>query len=204
MKSNYCEVVAIIDRSGSMSSVLEDAIGGFNTFLEKQKEDDVKTDLTLILFDDKYDIIHDCKDIDGIEPLNRETYVPRGLTALLDAIGRTINVVGERLSNMKESERPEKVIVTILTDGLENASKEFTNGQIHKMITHQREKYGWEFIFLAANQDAIATGTSLGIKKGLSMNYASTGEGTRAAYATMSSSVSLLKKAPASISKGDS
>ncbi|MFW9872522.1 MAG: hypothetical protein ACFFG0_05415, partial [Candidatus Thorarchaeota archaeon] len=146
-----CEIVCIIDRSGSMASIAKDAIGGFNTFLEEQKKVKGEATLTFIQFDTDYEIIHENKPLFDVPKLNESTFQPRGATALLDAVGKTIDSVGKRLSNMQENNRPEKVIVAILTDGEENSSKEYTLSKVREMITHQRDKYQWEFIFLAAN-----------------------------------------------------
>lgn len=155
------EIVVILDRSGSMNSITDDAIGSFNAFLAEQQKLKGKALLTLILFDDKYDIVHNGIDIQDIKPLDKNTYVPRGMTALLDAIGKTINSVRERINNMPEDQRPEKVLVGILTDGHENASHEYNRNAIMKLIDEKDE--GWEFLYLAANQDAIREGSSIGI-----------------------------------------
>ena len=183
---NLIEIVAILDRSGSMSSVRDDAIGGFNTFVDTQRELPGETNVTVVLFDDRYDFLYNGVDIKKVEPLTTETYVPRGMTALLDAIGRTISSVGERLAKTKPSKRPSKVLVAILTDGQENSSHEYTREKVFDMIEHQRNRYSWEFVFLAANQDAITTGQSLGVH--YNQAFAATPDGTRTAYAMMSAS----------------
>ncbi|MFA6654109.1 MAG: vWA domain-containing protein, partial [Candidatus Delongbacteria bacterium] len=154
-KKDHTQLICVLDRSGSMESVADDAIGGFNTFIEEQKKQPGTMSVTLVLFDHEYLVPFKNKDIMKVEPLNRKSYVPRGVTALLDAVGRTVNEAGSELSKKKEKDRPEKVIVCILTDGLENASKEFKIEQIKKLIEHQKEKYSWDFVFLAANQDAF-------------------------------------------------
>ena len=141
----------------------KEAIGGFNGFLESHQKVSGDAKLRLVLFDHEYIVAHDGRLIKDVPKLDDHSYVPRGTTALLDAIGRTINTIGERLDKTSEPERPGKVIVAILTDGLENASQEFSRRQIHEMITHQREVYNWEFIFLGANQDAIHAGAQIGI-----------------------------------------
>jgi len=184
MKKGFCEIVCIIDRSGSMEDVKEDAIGGFNTFIEKQKKIEGEASVTFIQFDDKYEIVYENKMLKDVPLLDNNTYIPRGWTALLDAIGKTINSVGERLLKTDEKDRPEKVIFVILTDGYENWSKEFTRDKIFEMITHQKEKYSWEFIFIAADQDAIATGTAYGFAAKDCINYMSTEEGTRTVCAS--------------------
>lgn len=142
--------------------------------------------ITLVLFDDKYEMIHDNVDIQKVNNLTESTFVPRGSTALLDAIGRTINEVGARLNKTDEDKKPEKVMVCILTDGMENASREFTNDKINEMINHQRNKYLWEFSFLAANQDAFSTARKMGISRDYTAGFAATGEGTRNAYKSLS------------------
>ena len=179
MRFKFDEIVCIIDRSGSMESVADDAIGGFNTFIEKQKEVEGKASVTFVQFDDKYEIVYENKMLEDVPILDNKTFIPRGMTALLDAIGKTINSVGERLSKTNKKDRPRKVIFAILTDGHENYSKEFTRDKIFEMITHQKEKYSWEFIFIAADQDAIGTGTSYGFSAKDCINYVSTGIGTR-------------------------
>lgn len=164
-------IAIVLDRSGSMSSCRDDTIGGFNTFLQEQKDVGGTCLFTLVQFDDKYQVDYDLVPIERVEPLTITTYVPRGSTALLDAIGRTINEVGTKFANMPDNERPNKVLFVIQTDGAENASKEFTRQQVVDMIAHQRDKYSWEFIFLGADMDAIAAGGNLGISNGMSLSY---------------------------------
>ncbi|MBA2692372.1 MAG: VWA domain-containing protein [Rubrobacter sp.] len=185
MKDGLCEVVCVLDRSDSMATIREDAIGGFNAFLDSQKKHPGEARFTLVLFDHEYDLIHDGADIQNVPPLDGETYVPRGTTALLDAIGRTVDDVGRRLAETPEDERPSKVIVAILTDGLENAIRDYDNRRVSAMIHHQREKYGWEFIFLAANQDAIATARSMSIHPEDTFAYEASPTGIREAHAHM-------------------
>lgn len=192
-KQNYTEIVCIIDRSGSMESIKTDAIGGFNTFLESQKKLPGRAFLSLVLFDHEYIMPIQNADLRLVKPLTEKTFVPRGTTALLDAVGRTINDVGSRLANMPEKERPEKVIICILTDGYENASHEFSRGQIKKMIEHQQNKYQWEFIFLAANQDAFAETGGLGISRKMAFNFEANSAGTRSAYEKMNTIVEHLR-----------
>lgn len=163
------EIAFILDRSGSMESMTRAAIAGYNEFLAAQQAtvDDhgqpIPATFTLILFDHEYLPIHHREDIQTARPLTLETYVPRGSTALLDAIGRTIDDLGAELAATPEADRPSKVIIAILTDGQENASQRYSMADINQRITHQTEKYSWEFLFLGANQDAIATAAHLGI-----------------------------------------
>lgn len=212
MKKDSAEIVFVLDRSGSMSSMAKEAIGGFNAFIEEQKKLPGDAKLTLVLFDHEYQLVYGGKDIKSVEPLCDHTYVPRGTTALLDACGRTIDDVGKRLSEMIEEDRPGKVLVAILTDGLENASSDFTKAKISEMISHQREKYSWEFVFLAANQDAISEATKIGISGNLSMNYCCDSAGYKSAFKTLSNattsyratgSISSLKKDDADDDKKD-
>lgn len=188
-KENLTEIVCILDKSGSMSSVRMDAIGGFNTFLTEQRSLPGEATLTTILFDTDYTVCYEGKNIKDVVNLTSETYIPGGWTALLDAIGKTVNSVGARLSRTPEHEKPSKVIFVILTDGAENSSKEFTKSQINDMITHQKDVYKWEFIYLAANQDAIQEAGSIGIGAAQAFNYVGDSGGTRSVYNTMSSTV---------------
>jgi hypothetical protein len=171
MNSELTEIGFVLDRSGSMTSMAAEAIGGFNAFLASQQKLPGDAHLTLVLFDHEYLVACDGVPIKGVQPLNSHTYVPRGTTALWDAIGRTVNTIGERLDKTPEPERPAKVIIAILTDGLENASQEFGPKAIHALITHQREKYSWDFVFLGANQDAILVGESLGLAACCSVTF---------------------------------
>lgn len=191
---NYSEIVVVLDRSGSMQAILEDAIGGFNSFLESQKSVPGDANLTLVLFNDKYKFVLENVPLGMAKPLDKEIYVPHSTTALLDALGDTIDRAGAYLSGLPEDDRPNKVIFAILTDGLENASHRFTREQIFDKITHQREVYKWEFIFLAANQDAIQAGMSIGVPRMDTYSFASTPEGTQTAYKSMNMSVTRARK----------
>jgi hypothetical protein len=165
------DISIVLDRSGSMSSIREATIRGINDFVEAQKKVAGECALSLVQFDDQYDVVYTAKLLADVPDLTAQTFEPRGMTALLDAIGRTINKTGERLANMAESDRPKKVIFVIMTDGAENVSKEFTRAKVNEMISHQRSMYQWEFVFLGANQDAIAVGASLGIAASSTMTY---------------------------------
>lgn len=193
MRKGHTEVVFVMDRSGSMSSIQSDAIGGFNSVIKSQREDEGTSSISLVLFDDQYEVVYENVDINEVKELDNKTFVPRGMTALLDAIGKTINSVGDRLSKTEEDNRPEKVMLCIITDGQENQSREFTNEKIKEMIEHQRTKYNWEFSFLAANQDAFKTGGNLGISSAYTASFAANSVGTRTAYATMDSMVKYYK-----------
>lgn len=193
MNSNLVHVACVIDRSGSMSSVCSDAIGGFNTFLEEQKKGPGEAVVTLVLFDHEYLVVHDAVPVASVVPLDESTYVPRGNTALLDAIGRTIDDLGARFAAMPEDERPGGVIIAILTDGQENASLEYSRRRVAEMIEHQRTVYNWSFVFLAADQDAIDAAEKMNMDPALAFRYHGTAHGTRSVMRTMSSTTSQLR-----------
>lgn len=182
MKKDYTHIAIVLDRSGSMSSVKEATINGFNEFIVGQRQVKGEATVTLAQFDDVYEVVYDFVDLKTVPFLNERTYCPRNFTALLDAMGRTINETGKRLAAMPESQRPERVIMLIQTDGMENSSKEFDSGKILEMVTHQRDKYNWQFIFLGANQDAILTAQSYGIQVGKAITYAHSALGTEYVY----------------------
>jgi Mg-chelatase subunit ChlD len=174
------EIVCIIDKSGSMGSIRTDAIGGFNTFLQEQKALPGEAKLTLVLFSSNSKTLYNRVDLKEVQELTLSTYFPVGTTALYDALGQTISTIGASLD--KETDKPDKVIFVILTDGEENSSIEFKKEKVAEMIKHQQEKYSWEFIFLAANQDAFQAGSSLNISASNTANFAATGLGVRDAY----------------------
>lgn len=194
MRSDLTEIAFVLDRSGSMHPITDDAIGGFNTFLTDQQALPGEAHLTLVLFDHEYQVPYQHADIKTVPPLDAATYVPRGMTALLDAVGRTVNDIGARLAGTPEAERPAKVIFAILTDGQENASRDYTFAKVSGMIKHQQEKYSWEFIFLAANQDAIAAAGALAIQPKDAIAFAPTGLGVREAHAALSAEVSRRRR----------
>jgi hypothetical protein len=193
MKENLVDINVVLDRSGSMSCIAADTIGGFNEFLKTQQEADGEAFITLAQFDDIYEVVYSGKNIKEAPMLSSLTFKPRGSTALLDAIGKTINTTGERLANLNEDQRPEKIIFVILTDGGENASREFTNTQINDMIKHQTDVYSWDFIFIGANQDAIQVGATMGFNMGNSMTYAANSVGTTCAFTSMSEKMTLYR-----------
>jgi Mg-chelatase subunit ChlD len=157
-------IVCVLDRSGSMSSSIDDAVGGFNTFLEEQKKSkNGEARMTIALFDHEYELLCENADINVVAPFTKTTWCPRGQTALIDAVGKTINTVGKELDARKEEDKPGKVLFVIVTDGQENASREFTKDQMSKLIKEQREKWNWEFLFLAADENGIADGRAMGI-----------------------------------------
>ena len=188
------ELVLIIDKSGSMDAIKEDAIGGFNAFLEQQRTIDREADVTFALFDDRYQLVHDGKDIRDVGDLTEETYQPSGMTALLDAVGRTVDRVGQRLDSLEDGQKPDNVIVFILTDGKENASSDYGKDKVKEMIEHQESKYSWEFIYGGANHDAFAEAGGLGIKNKNTFHFEATGKGTRDAYETSSDLMASYRK----------
>jgi len=193
MKKGLTELVFILDRSGSMSGLESDTIGGFNGMLEKQKKEPGEAIVTTVLFDDRYELLHDRINLRGIAPITEKEYYVRGSTALLDAVGRTINKIVNVQKHTSEDERAEHVMFVIITDGMENASREFSYEKVRQMIEHQKNKYGWEFIFLGANIDAVATAERFGISKDRAANYNADGEGTLLNYAVVSQTVSCFR-----------
>ena len=193
MKKELTELVFILDRSGSMSGLESDTIGGYNAMLEKQKKEPGDAVITTVLFDDKYELLHDRINLRGIASITEKEYFVRGNTALLDAVGKTINKIGNAQKHTAEEERAEHVMLVITTDGLENASREFSYEKVRSMIEHQKSKYGWEFIFLGANIDAVATAERFGIDKNRATNYNADSEGTLLNYDVISETVSCLR-----------
>lgn len=193
MKKGFIELVFILDRSGSMGGLESDTIGGYNAMLEKQKKEPGEVIITTVLFDDSYELLHDRINIRGIAPITDKEYYVRGSTALLDAIGKSINKIGNVQKHTADDERAEQVMFVITTDGMENSSREFSYEKVHQMIEHQKNKYGWEFIFLGANIDAIATAERFGIKKDRAVNYNADSEGTLLNYEIISETVSQLR-----------
>lgn len=194
MKDNHTDITIVLDRSGSMQRVADDTIGGFNKFLQDQQAAPGTATITLHQFDDLFETPIKAQDVKSAKPLNRETFSPRGSTALLDAIARGIKHTGSRMESTPEANRAAKVIFVVITDGQENASREFTKNQVNDMITHQREKYSWEFVFLGANQDAIATAASLGVTSANAMTYAHNAVGTTQAFAATSQNLTSLRR----------
>lgn len=191
MKDNLVEMVFILDRSGSMAGFEADTIGGFNSLIEKQKEEPGEAYVTTVLFDDKYELLHDHVNIKDVPELTIKEYRPRGMTALLDAVGRTINSIGERLANTPEDERPSQVMIMITTDGYENASKEFKLDQVRQMIQHQQEKYSWLFMFLGADMNAVNEAKKIGIDTAYAKTYTKSTVGVSSVYESVSASMSI-------------
>jgi uncharacterized protein YegL len=184
------EIAFILDRSGSMESVRKAAIDGFNEFLRDQQASPGQARLTLVLFDDRIEIPIECMPVSEIQPLTRDGFVPRGSTALLDAIGGTIDQLVSRIKATPEENRPGHVAVAIMTDGEENSSRRFTWHAVSERIAHQTEKYGWDFLFLGAGPDAIATAGRMSIGAHSSANYMSDDLGQAAASKSLSRKIS--------------
>ncbi|MBE0450835.1 MAG: hypothetical protein IBX70_08310 [Clostridia bacterium] len=200
MKKNLAELIFVLDRSGSMSGLESDTIGGYNAMLRKQMDEEGEAFITTVLFDDQFELLHDRINLKGVRPITEKEYFVRGTTALLDAVGKSIQKIINVQRNTAEDEKAEKVLFIITTDGLENASREYSYAKIKAMIEHQKSKYGWEFIFLGANIDAVSEAEKFGIdssraaqfhndKEGIELNYKAVGE----AICEMRSSSSISK-----------
>ena len=188
MKQGQTELAFILDRSGSMSGLESDTIGGFNSLLDKQKRESGSCTVTTVLFDNAYELLHDRIPLSGVRNITDQDYFVRGSTALLDAIGRTVDKIVSAQRQTAETERAEKVLVVIITDGMENASREYRYERVREMI-EQQQKVGWEFLFLGANIDAIKAASSFGIAADRAVNYRPDGVGTRLNYDVVSDAV---------------
>lgn len=190
---NLTELVFILDRSGSMQGLEADTIGGFNSMLSKQQKEAGEAYLSTVLFDDKVEVLHDRVRVDSVRPITQKEYYVRGCTALLDALGGAIRHIGNIHKYARPEDVPEHTLFVITTDGMENASRHYTAPQIKAMIQRQKEKYGWEFLFLGANIDAVETAGRLGIGSDRAVNYHNDSAGTRLNYATVSAAVSAVR-----------
>ena len=193
MKNNITELVFILDRSGSMSGFEADTIGGFNSTIEKQKKQEGKVYVSTVLFDNYSEVLHDRVDINEIKPMTDKDYDVRGCTALLDAIGGAIRHIGNIHKYARPEDVPEHTIFVITTDGMENASQHYSSEDIKAKIKRQTEKYGWEFIFLAANIDAAETAESIGIRRDRAANYRRTEKGVERSYYAMSEAITNVR-----------
>ena len=193
MKNNITELVCILDRSGSMSGLESDTIGGFNSLINKQKKEDGACYVSTVLFDTECTVLHDRVPIEKVEPMTADDYVPGGCTALLDAIGGAIRHIGSIHKYARKEDVPEHTIFVITTDGLENASCRYGSDKVKRMIERQKEKYGWEFIFLAANIDAVETAEHIGISRNRAANYRADGAGTDKMFGVMAQAVSAMR-----------
>lgn len=189
MKNNITEIVFILDRSGSMSGYEADTIGGFNATIEKQKKLAGTCYVSTVMFANQSKVIHDRVKLDEIQKMTEDDYQVGGGTALLDAIGRSIHHIGNVYKYARPEDVPEHTIFIITTDGMENASRQYDSSTVKRMISRQQEKYGWEFIFLAANIDAVETADRIGIRKDRAANYRQDRDGMRSSYEAMSEAI---------------
>ncbi len=189
MKKNLTELVFILDRSGSMAGMVEDTVGGFNSMIEKQKHEPGEAYVSTVLFNTENEVLHDRVDVKKVAPMTRRDYSPCGCTALLDAIGGAIHHIGNVHKYAREEDVPERTLFVITTDGLENASRRYTLQQVKEKIRRQQDKYGWEFIFLGANIDAVGTAEGLGIRADRAANYMADGIGASATFASVNEAV---------------
>ena len=193
MKKNLTEIVFILDRSGSMAGLETDTIGGFNSMINRQKTAPGEAIISTVLFDTETDVIHDRVNLKNIAPMTEKDYFVRGCTALLDAIGGAIHHIGNVHKYARPEDVPEHTIFIITTDGMENASRRYSAREIKEKIKRQTEKYGWEFIFLAANIDAVETADDLGIRRDRAANYRQTNRGVERSYYAMSEAISSVR-----------
>lgn len=189
MKKNLSEIVFLLDRSGSMSGLEKDTIGGFNAMIEKQKKEEGKALISTVLFDHEMKVLHDRVPVQDVKPISEKDYQVRGCTALLDAMGGAIHHIGNVHKYARNEDVPEHTIFVITTDGMENASSHYSSSKVRTMVERQKEKYGWEFLFLGANMDAIAAAKDFGIEEDKAVEYRSDDVGTRLNYAVMSEAI---------------
>ena len=193
MRKGLTEIVFILDRSGSMSGLEADTIGGFNSLIQKQRKEEGEAYISTVLFDDECEVLHDRQPLSKIKPITDKEYYVRGCTALLDAIGGAIHHIGNVHKYAREEDRPEKTLFIITTDGQENASKRYSYKKVKHMVERQKEKFGWEFLFLGANIDAAAEASRFGIKANRAVNYHCDSEGTAVNYKALSRAVSRVR-----------
>ena len=189
MKKNLTELVFILDRSGSMSGLEKDTIGGFNAMIEKQKKEPGEAYVSTILFDNVSEVLHDRVKLPEVPKMTDRDYTVRGCTALIDAIGGAIHHIANIHKYARPEDVPEKTLFVITTDGMENASRRYTSEQVKRMIEKEKTKYGWEFLFIGANIDAVETGARFGIGRDRVANYVSDSQGTDILYASVNEAV---------------
>ncbi len=193
MKQGLTELVFILDRSGSMGGLVSDTIGGFNALLEKQKQEAGECVVTTVLFDNQYELLHDRIVLSAVSPISEKEYYVRGMTALLDAIGRTLEKIRNVQANTAEDGRAERVLFVIITDGMENASSEYRIDRVKEMIERQKREAGWEFLFLGANIDAISVAAGFGIAADRAVTYRADGAGTKLNYEVVSDTLACVR-----------
>ena len=191
---NITEVVFILDRSGSMGGLEADTIGGYNSMLAKQKEEEGEVIISTVLFDDRTEVIHNRLPLNAVKPITDKEYYVRGCTALLDAVGGAIHHIGKLHKEMPEEERPDKTLFFITTDGFENSSRFYSYDKVKKMIEKKKKKNHWEFVFIGANIDAVHEAGKIGISENRAVRYECDSEGTNLHFATMSKMVSCARK----------
>ncbi len=196
-KNNVTELVFILDRSGSMSGLEKDTIGGFNSMIEKQKKEDGLCYVSTLLFDDKCEVLHDRVKLGDVPVMTEDDYYVRGSTALLDALGGAIKHIGNIHKYARSEDVPEKTLFVITTDGMENASRKYTSERVKQMIERQQKKYGWEFIFIGANIDAVTTAKSYGIAPERAVNYTADSRGTNALFSSVGKAVKAVRRGKA-------
>ena len=193
MKKNLTELVFILDKSGSMAGLEADTIGGFNSMIERQKKEEGEALVSTVLFANRSTVIHDRVDLQKIEPMTDKQYYVGGCTALIDAIGGAIHHIGNVHKYAREEDRPEHTIFIITTDGMENASHRYTSDQVKAMVNRQKEKYGWEFLFLGANIDAVETAARFGITEDRAVDFINDRAGQALNYAEVSEAVRTVR-----------
>ena len=191
--SKFTEIVFILDRSGSMAGLEADTIGGFNSLFQKQKREDGKAVVSTVLFDDKCEVLHDRKDLMEIASLTEEDYYVRGCTALLDAVGGAIHHIGNVHKYARAEDRPERTLFIITTDGMENASRKYGYEKVKRMIERQKERYGWEFLFLGANMDAVSVAGRFGIAPERAVRFHCDEKGTELNYRVLSETIANVR-----------
>jgi len=194
MKNNITELVFILDRSGSMAGLESDTIGGFNAMIEKQKKEDGECYISTVLFDNVSEVLHDRVKLSDIKPMTDKEYTVRGCTALIDALGGAIHHIGNIHKYARPEDVPEHTMFIITTDGMENASQRYSSEQVKRMIERQKEKYGWEFLFIGANIDAVETAKRYGINEDRAVNYNADAKGTGILYESVACAVSNVRK----------
>ena len=194
MKKNLTEIVFILDRSGSMGGLESDTIGGYNSLIEKQKREEGDAVISTVLFDDRQEVLHDRVSLDKINPMTDREYYVRGSTALLDAIGGAIHHIGNVHKYARPEDVPERTLFIITTDGMENCSREYSYEKVRHMVERQKKKFGWEFIFLGANIDAVQVAGQFGVEADRAVEYQCDGEGTAINFKVLSKVVSSVRR----------
>ena len=201
MKKNLTELVMILDRSGSMGGLEADTIGGYNSMLARQRKEEGEVLVSTVLFDDRSEVLHDRVPIEEVRPITEKEYFVRGCTALLDAIGGAIHHIGNVHKYAREEDRPEKTIFVITTDGMENASRRYRYREVKQMVERQTEKYGWEFLFLGANMDAVEVAGRMGIREDRAATYLNDKDGLELNYEVLSDTVACMRASSAPIGR---